>query len=189
MNPIPIRFFIHRIKTNRNPDKFSAGRVGAYCIRPTDGHARGRMKLIRIKFLIHRVKTNRNPVHFPVHLAICMTICGAYSIRPYTDTRKNDDSFIPRIKTNRNPDEFSSGRVGAYCIRPTDDHARGRMNPIPIRFLIHRIKTNQKSAGFFIPRVKRNPIPTGFSIPRPKTNLNSVGFFNPGLKGMAVPGA
>ena len=105
-----------------------------------------------------RIKTNQNPVHFSVHLAICMTICGAYAIRPYTGTRKNDDYFIPRIKTNRNPDKFSSGRVGAYCIRPTDEHVRGRTNPIPIRFLIHQVKTNQKPAQFSSFRVGRNSI-------------------------------
>ena len=133
MNPIPIRFLIHRIKMNRNPDKFSPGRVGAYCIRPTNGHARGRMN-------------------------------GKIAI-------------------------FSGIRVGAYCIRPTDDHGSGRTNPIPIRFLIHRIKMNRKPAGFFIPRPKRNPISTRFSNPQSKMNLKSIGFFNPGPKGMALPGA
>ena len=175
MKLIRIRFLIPRIKTNQNPVHFSVRPTicmvicGAYSIRP--------------------YADDKNLVHFPVHLAICMTICGAYAVAPYTGTRKNGDYFIPRLKTNQNPDEFSACRVGAYCIRPTDDHARGRMKLIPIRFLIPRIKMNQKSAGFFIPRVKRNPIPTEFSIPRPKTNLNSVGFFNPGLKGMAVPSA
>ena len=132
-------------------------------------------------FPLPRIKTNQNLVHFSIHLAICMTICVAYAIRPYAGTRKNDDYFISRIKTNRNPDEFLPGRVGAYCIRPTDGHsggrtnrkiaifqvarvgaycirptnghARGRMNPIPIRFLIHRIKTNQKPAQFLSVRV------------------------------------
>ena len=149
---IPGHFRLHRIKTNRNPTRFSSDRVGAYYIRPTNGHAggrtdrkiaifqvgrvgrnsirltnghaRGRMKLIPIRFLIYRLKTNQNPVHFSVHLAICMTICGAYAIRPYTDTRKNDDYFIPRIKTNRNPVYFSARPTicmvvyGAYAIRP-----------------------------------------------------------------------
>ena len=95
MNLIPIRFLIPRIKTNQNPDEFFLGRVGAYCIRPTNGHARGRMKLIRIKFLIPRIKTNQSPVHFSIHLAICMTICGAYAIRPYTDDLKKWRFFCP----------------------------------------------------------------------------------------------
>ena len=104
-------------------------------------------------FRLHRIKTNRNPVYFSAHSTIRMTICGAYAIRPYTGTRKNDDYFIPRIKTNRNPDKFSSGRVGAYCIRPTDEHVRGRTNPIPIRFLIHQVKTNQNPDKFLPGRV------------------------------------
>ena len=87
MNPIPIRFLILRIKTNQKPARFSSVRLGAYCIRPTDGHARGRMKLIPIQFLIHRIKTNRNPIYFSIHSTICITICGAYAIRPYTDDR------------------------------------------------------------------------------------------------------
>ena len=76
MNPIPIRFLIHRVKTNQNPDKFSSDRVGAYYIRLTNGHARGRMKLILIRFLIHRVKTNQNPDKFSSDRV------GAYCIRP-----------------------------------------------------------------------------------------------------------
>ena len=186
---IPGHFSLHRIKTNRNPTRFSSVRVGRNSIRPTDGHVRGRSKLIPILFLIPRIKTNRNPAYFSAHSTICMVVCGAYAIRPYTGTRKNDDYFIPRIKTNRNPDKFSSGRVGAYCIRPTDDHGRGRMKLIPIRFLILRIKMNIKPADFSIPRTKRNLILIGFSIPRPKTNLKSIGFFNPGQKGIAIPDA
>ena len=107
MNPIPIRFLILRIKTNQNPDEFLPGRVGAYCIRLTDGHTGGRMNPIPIRFLIYRLKTNQNPVYFPFHLAICMTICGAYAIRPYTGTRKNGDSFIPRIEMNQKSAGFS----------------------------------------------------------------------------------
>ena len=115
-------------RTDRKIAIFQVTSVGAYCIRHTNGQIGGRINPIPIQFLIHRIKTNQNPVHFPVHLAICMTICGAYAIRPYTDdknpvhfpvhsiivmvicgayavapytgTRKNDDYFIPRIKTN-----------------------------------------------------------------------------------------
>ena len=187
---IPGHFRLHRIKTNRNPIRFSSVRVGRHSIRPTDGHARGRSKLIPIQFLIPRIKTNRNPVYFSAHSTICMVVCGAYAIRPYTGTRKNDDYFIPRIKTNRNPDKFSSGRVGAYCIRPTNGHARGRMNPIPIRFLIPRIKTNQKPARFSSVLVgaycirptdghgsgRMKLIPIRFLIHRVKTNRNPVYF-------------
>ena len=99
-------------------------------------------------FHLHRIKTNQTPVHFSARPTICMAVCGAYAIRPYTGTRKNDDYFIPRIKTNRNPDEFFPGRVGAYCIRPTDGHVRGRSKLIPIQFLIPRIKTNRNPVYF-----------------------------------------
>ena len=133
-------FRLHRIKTNRNPTRFLSVRVGAYCIRPTDGHVRGRMNLIPIQFLITRIKTNRNPVYFSAHLTIRMVVCGAYAIRPYTGTRKNGDSFIPRIEMNQK----STG------------------------FFIPRIKTNQKSAGFSIPWIKMNWKSAGFSNPGPK---------------------
>ena len=175
MKLIPIRFLILRIKTNQNPDKFLSDRVGAYCIRPTNGHASGQMDR---KIAIFQV----------AHV-------GAYCISPIDGHARGRMNLIlirfliPRIKTNQNPDKFLSDRVGAYCIRPTDGHTGGRMNPIPIRFFIPRIKMNLKPAGFSIPRVKRNPIPAGFSIPRIKMNWKPTGFFNPGPKGMGVPGA
>ena len=168
-------YFIHRIKTNRNPDKFSAGRVGAYCIRPTNGHVRGRMKLIPIRFLIHRIKTDQNTVHFPARSTICMVVCGAYAIRPYTDDKNLVQfSVLPTI---------FMVVCGAYSIRPyTGTQKNGG-------YFIHRIKMNRKPAGFSIPRIKRNPIPTRFSNPRPKTNLKSIGFFNPRPKNICKPGA
>ena len=107
----------------------------------------------------------KNLAPFFIHSTIAVVVCGAYAIRPYTGTRKNGDFLLHRLKTNPKPDEFSSVRVGAYCIRPIDGHARGRMNLIP----------TQKS----IPRIKRGLIPTRFPIPRPKTNLNPAGFSNP----------
>ena len=110
MKLIPIQFLIHRIKTNQNPDEFSPGRVGAYCIRPIDGHVRCRMKLIPIRFLIHRIKTNQNPVYFSIYSAICMVICGAYVIRPYTDD-KNLVYFLVRST-------ICMAICGAYSIRP-----------------------------------------------------------------------
>ena len=70
----------------------------------------------------------KNLAPFFVHSTTAVIVCGAYAIRPYTDTRKNGDFPFPRIKTNPKPDEFSSVRVGAYCIRPTNGHANGRTN-------------------------------------------------------------
>ena len=97
-NPRPAPFSAPPRNTNQKPARFSSVRVGAYCIRPTDGHAGGR--------------------------------------------------------TNRKIAIFQVARVGAYCIRPTNGHAGGRMKLIPIRFLIPRVKTNLKPAGFSIPRPK-----------------------------------
>ena len=113
MKLIPIQFLIPRIKINLNPDEFSSGRVGAYCIRPTDGHTGGRMNLIPIRFLIPRIKTNQKPAHSSIHLTIVMVIFGAYAIRPYTD----DQNLV----------HFSVHSIivmvicGAYAIRPYTD--------------------------------------------------------------------
>ena len=101
----------------------------------------------------------KNLVLFFVHSTTTVIVCGAYAVAPYTNTRKNGDFLLHRIKTNPKPDEFSSVRVGAYCIRPTSGHARGRMNLIP----------TQKS----IPRTKRGHILTRFSIPRIKMNFKT----------------
>ena len=121
---------------NQNPDEFSSGRVGAYCIRPTDDHARDRTKLIPIRFLIHRIKTNQNPDEFlPVRV-------GAYCIRPTNGHAGG--------RVDRKIAIFQVARVGRNSIRPTDGHVRGRMKLIPIRFLIYRIKTNQNPVHFFI---------------------------------------
>ena len=83
--------------------------------------------------------------NFPVHLAICMTICGAYAVAPYTGILKNGDPFIPRIKMNIKPDGFSIPRT--------------KRNLILIRFSNPRPKMNLNLAGFF------NPGPKGIAIP------------------------
>ena len=38
-------------------------------------------------FHLHRIKTNRNPVYFSAHSTICMVVCGAYAVTPYTDNK------------------------------------------------------------------------------------------------------
>ena len=65
----------------------------------------------------------------------------------------------PPRNTNPIPGRILIIRVERNNIRPTDGHARGRINLIP----------TQKS----IPRIKRGLIPIRFSIPRPKTNLKT----------------
>ena len=142
MKLIPIRFLIPRIKTNQNPDEFLPGRVGAYCIRPTNGHAGGQTD--RKNAIFSGTRVGRNSIR-PIDdhaggrtdrkIAIFQVNCvGAYCIRPtngHSRGRMNlipIQFLIPRIKTNQNPDEFSSGRVGAYCIRPTNGHTGGQMD-------------------------------------------------------------
>ena len=143
-NPRPAPFSAPPRNTNQKPAQFSSVRVGRNSIRPTNDHGSGRTDRKIAIFQVARV--------------------GAYCIRPTNGHTGG--------RTDRKNAIFSGTRVGAYCIRPTDDHAGGRMKLIPIRFLIHRVKTNLKPAGFSIPRVKRNPIPSGFSNPRPKNILN-----------------
>ena len=133
------------------------------------------MNLIPIRFLIPRIKTNQTAVHFPVHLAIYMTIYGAYAIRPYADD-KNLVHFSVRST-------IVMVVYGAYAVAPYTGILKSGDSFIPL------IKTNIKPAGFSIPRMKRNLIPVGFSIPRIKMNWKPAGFFNPVPKGIAVPGA
>ena len=133
------------------------------------------MKLIPIRFLIHRTKTNRKHVHFPVRSTICMVVCGAYSIRPYTDD-KNLVHFPVRST-------IVMVVCGAYAVAPYTGILKNGDSFIP------RIRMNIKPDGFSIPRTKRNLILIRFSNPRPKMNLNPAGFFNPGPKEIAVPDA
>ena len=91
-------------------------------------------------YAIRPYTDDKNHVQFSVLPTIVMVVCGAYAIRPYTGTRKNDDTFIPRIKMNLKPAGFSIPRV--------------KRNPIP--------------AGFFIPRTKRNLILIRFFNPGQK---------------------
>ena len=151
------------------------------------------MKLIPIRFLISRIKTSQDPDKFSSDRV------GAYCIRPTSD----HDSG----RTDRKIAIFQDACVEAYCIRLTDGHTGGRMDPIPIRFLIHQVKTNQnpvyfsvlptivmvvcgayairpytgtrKNGDYFIPRIKMNLKPAGFSIPRTKRNLILIRFSNP----------
>ncbi len=120
IHAIPGHFPLPRPKTHQKPARFSSVRVGAYCIRPTDGHAGGRI--------------------------------------------------------DRKIAIFQDARVGRNSIRPTDGHARGRMNLIPIRFLIHRIKTNQ-NPDEFLPGQDRGVLHTPYRRPsqRPdESNLNPI---------------
>ena len=57
-----------------------------------------------------------------------MAVCGAYSIRPYPDGRKFIGVEVHFYPEKKKIAIFSGIRVGAYCIRPTNDHGSDRMS-------------------------------------------------------------
>ena len=71
---------------------------------------------------------DKNLVHFLVHSATGMAACGAYSIRPYPDGRKFIRFWVRFYPMQKKIAIFPGIRVGAYCIRPTNDHGSGRVN-------------------------------------------------------------
>ena len=117
-------FLIIMGRTNQNPGDFSSVRVGAYGIRPTNGHIRGRTYRNRGDFLPIRVgaygirptnghiggRTNRKKTGSVVHLFTYNEVradryvrslfsdgtMGAYAIRPYPDARKGGGFFVRR---------------------------------------------------------------------------------------------
>ena len=89
---------------------FSGTRVGAYCIRPTNGHANGQMNekmdVVSVRFYPMNQKSDRDWIYS----ATSVVVCGAYAIRPYTNDLKKDDFSI----------RSTSGVAvcGAYAIHP-----------------------------------------------------------------------
>ena len=160
-------------------DRISSVRVGAYCIRlykrprqrPNESNPHPKIHSPnKTRPYSHPVShsTDKNEpqnTHFLIHSTIVMVVCRAYAIRPYTGTRKNGDFLLHRIKTNPKSDEFSSVRVGAHCICPTNGHARGRMGE-----KMDRISSVRVGAYCIRPtdghaRGRMNLIPTQKSIP------------------------
>ena len=92
---------------------FSGTRVGAYCIRPTNGHANGQMNGEMDKISIHFYPMNQKSDWDWIHLAPDVAVCGEYSIRPYTVDLKNGD-FSVRLTTG-------VAVYGAYAIRSYPD--------------------------------------------------------------------
>ena len=130
IHAIPGHFPLPRIKTNLNSDEFSFVRVGAYLIRPTDGHASGRMDRKIAIFQVARV--------------------GRNSIRP-----TNGPHGIESRNTARFPDIPA---VGRNSIRPTDTPIGGeqgnekrlgvpRMEEAPIEET--RSSRHQAGAGYY----------------------------------------
>ena len=53
-------------------------------------------------------------------------------------------------RTNRNRDDFSSVRVGAYGIRPTNEHIRGQMNQKRTGSVVHLFTYNGERANQYV---------------------------------------
>ena len=49
-------------------------------------------------------------------------------------------------RTNQNRGDFSSVRVGAYCIRPTNEHIGDRMNRKMTGSVVHLFTYNEERA-------------------------------------------
>ena len=99
--------------TPRKPftSTFSAGRVGAYCIRPTKRPAKG------------------GGVDVESIRGVCFCALPGYMSDNQLDMKKRNtylSTIVPNI-TSHQPfkSNFSAGRVGAYCIRPTKRPAKG----------------------------------------------------------------
>ena len=99
--------------TSHQPFKsnFSAGRVGAYCIRPTKRPANG----VGVDD-----RRARGVFNTPLH--------GCLSDNRLEMEKKDtySSALVPNV-TSHQPikSDFSAGRVGTYCIRPTKCPARG----------------------------------------------------------------
>ena len=135
-------------RTNQNRDDFSSVRVGAYGIRPTNEHIRGR--------------TNQN------HDDFSSVRVGAYAIRPTNEHIGG--------RTNRNRGDFSSIRVGAYCIRPTNGHIRGRMNRKMTGSVVHLFTYNEERANQYVRLLFSNRTMGAYAI-RPYPDGRKGGIF------------
>ena len=57
-----------------------------------------------------------------------MAVCGAYVVAPYPDGRKFIRFLVRFYPMQKKIAIFPGIRVGAYCIRPTNDHDSDRMS-------------------------------------------------------------
>ena len=83
-----------RGRTNRNRDDFSFVRVGAYGIRPTNEHIGGQTNRKKTGSVVHLFTYNGERVNQYVPSLPFDEIMGAYAIRPYPDGRKGGVFFI-----------------------------------------------------------------------------------------------
>ena len=107
---------------NQNHGDFSSARVGAYGIRSTNGHIRGRTNQNRDGFSSVRV--------------------GAYGIR-HTNEHIGG-------QMDRNHDDFSSVRVGVYGIRLTNEHIGGQTNRNRTGSVVHLFTYNGGRADRYV---------------------------------------
>ena len=83
-------------RTNRNRGDFSSIRVGAYGIRPTNGHIGGRMNRKMTGSVVHLSIYDEERADRYVRLLFSDGTMGAYAIRPYPDGRKGGVFFVRR---------------------------------------------------------------------------------------------
>ena len=91
----------------------SAGRVGAYCIRPFKWPRRGQIRRRRLTFICLKNGFQWRRISDRRYCSLPGT-WGAYAIRPYTDVRRRRLTFVrPRnvLRLRRMP-------VGCYCFLP-----------------------------------------------------------------------
>ena len=79
-------------------------------------------------YLIRPYADDKNLIHFSVRSTICMAVCGAYVVAPYPDGRKFIRFLVRFYPMQKKIAIFPGIRVGAYCIRPTNDHDSDRMS-------------------------------------------------------------
>ena len=81
-------------RTNRNRGDFSSVRVGAYGIRPTNGHIGGQTNRKKTGSVVHLFTYNGERADRYVRSLFSDGTMGAYAIRPYPDERKGGGFFV-----------------------------------------------------------------------------------------------
>ena len=79
-------------------------------------------------------------------------------------------------RTNRNRDDFSSVRVGAYGIRPTNGHIGGRMNRKMTGSVVHLFTYNEERADRYVRSLFSDGTMGAYAI-RPYPDARKGGIF------------
>ena len=80
-------------------------------------------------------------------------------------------------RTNRNRGDFSSIRVGAYGIRPTNEHIRGQMNQKRTRSVVHLFTYNGERVNQYVPSLPFDEIMGAYAIRPYPDGRKGGGFF------------